>query len=433
MSLPKLKVLVIGSGGREDALAWNIKHSSKFSVEVFVAPGNGGSETSWYATNVDIKATEISQLVAWALKNEIDLTVVGPEAPLCAGVVDKFQKAGLKIFGPDRRAAGLEGSKALAKELMDECGISTAPFKIFTDHEEALRYMVEHDAPIVIKADGLAAGKGVKVCQTLDEAKNFLKACMVDKEFGKAGEMVVIEDCLEGEEISVLAMVDINGEVRLLLPSQDHKPLGENDTGPNTGGMGAYAPVHWVTEEMLDEIKQTVFLPVINGLRKSNIKYQGCLYAGLIYTPEGFKVLEFNVRFGDPETQPILALLKSDLAEILLACVNGTLNKIAIEWYDKYAVCVVLISEGYPVSYETGFKISGIKAAELKYTNLLVFHAGTKIDEGLLKTSGGRVLGITITGKTLEEAIKKAYQAIELINFENKKFRRDIGTKGPTS
>jgi len=432
MSLPKLKVLVIGSGGREDALAWNIKHSSKFSVEVFVAPGNGGSETSWYATNVDIKATEISQLVAWALKNEIDLTVVGPEAPLCAGVVDEFQKAGLKIFGPDRRAAGLEGSKALAKELMDECGISTAPFKIFTDHEEALRYMVEHDAPIVIKADGLAAGKGVKVCQTLDEAKNFLKACMVDKEFGKAGEMVVIEDYLEGEEVSVLAMVDINGEVRLLLPSQDHKPLGEDDTGPNTGGMGAYAPVPWVTEEMLEQIKQTIFLPVINGLReKSNIKYQGCLYAGLIHVDGKFQVLEFNVRFGDPEIQPILALLKSDLVEILLACVNGKLSDIELEWDDGYSVCVVLVSDGYPGEYKVGFPITGIEEAES--THVVVFHAGTKRKEAQLVTNGGRVLGVTGNGQTLQEAIEKAYQAIKYIKFENMKLRPDIGAKRLTS
>lgn len=425
MSLPKLRVLVIGNGGREDALAWKIKNSSKLSVEVFVAPGNGGTETGCYATNVDIKATEIDKLLAWALENKIDLTVVGPEAPLCAGIVDKFEKAGLKIFGPNRKAAGLEGSKALAKKLMDECGVPTAPFMISTDHEEALRYVVEHGAPIVIKADGLAAGKGVKVCRTLGEAKDFLKACMVDKKFGKAGAMVVVEDCLEGEEVSVLAMVDTNGKIKLLIPSQDHKPLGENNTGPNTGGMGAYAPVPWVTEEMLEQIKQTIFLPVINGLRKSKIEYQGCLYAGLIYTSEGFKVLEFNVRFGDPEIQPILDLMKSDLLELLLACVDGKLSDIEIEWDDGYSVCVVLVSDGYPGEYKVGFPITGIEEAES--TRVVVFHAGTEMK---LVTNGGRVLGVTGNGQTLQKAIDRANQATEKIEFTGKRRRSDIGAKG---
>jgi len=422
----RINVLVIGSGGREHAIVWKLLQSPRIG-KIYIAPGNGG--TKLYANNVDIKPNEIIKLRDFALENDIGLTIVGPEDPLSMGIVNEFEKAGLKIFGPTKEAAQIESSKVFAKEFMAKNAIPTASFEIFDDYLAALNYVRQNKTPLAVKADGLAAGKGVKVCFTPEDAEAALKEIMVDKKFGEAGNKVVIEEYLTGQEISVLALCDGKDFV-LMLPSQDHKPVGDGDTGDNTGGMGAFAPVPWITPEMMEQIKQTIIVPTLKGLAALNTPFQGCLYFGLIITSQGAKVLEYNVRFGDPETQPILALLKSDLLEYMLACVNGTLASLPpLEWCDGYAVCIILASDGYPGKHETGFTIYNLEQTGLVYPTALIFHAGTKIKDGKIVTSGGRILGVTNIAPTLSEAINTAYSAANNIQFKNKYNRTDIGQK----
>jgi len=393
----RINVLVIGSGGREHAIVWKLLQSPRIG-KIY--------GTKLYANNVDIKPNEIIKLRDFALENDIGLTIVGPEDPLSMGIVNEFEKAGLKIFGPTKEAAQIESSKVFAKEFMAKNAIPTASFEIFDDYLAALNYVRQNKTPLAVKADGLAAGKGVKVCFTPEDAEAALKEIMVDKKFGEAGNKVVIEEYLTGQEISVLALCDGKDFV-LMLPSQDHKPVGDGDTGDNTGGMGAFAPVPWITPEMMEQIKQTIIVPTLKGL--------AALY---------------NVRFGDPETQPILALLKSDLLEYMLACVNGTLASLPpLEWCDGYAVCIILASDGYPGKHETGFTIYNLEQTGLVYPTALIFHAGTKIKDGKIVTSGGRILGVTNIAPTLSEAINTAYSAANNIQFKNKYNRTDIGQK----
>lgn len=418
------RILIIGSGGREHALAWKLKQSPKVS-EIFVAPGNAG--TALLGKNIDIKATDILALADWAQSNKIDFTVVGPDDSLALGIVDEFQKRNLKIWGPSKEAARIESSKAFAKELMAKNNIPTAQFKTFADYNQALQYLEEKGAPIVIKASGLALGKGVTVCKTLEEAKTALKEAMVDKAFGDAGNEVVIEEFLEGQEFSIHAFSD-GKAFKLLPPSQDHKPINNDNQGPNTGGMGTIAPLPWVSAELMTTVSSQIAKPALEGLKNLGHPFVGLLYPGLIMTKDGPKVIEFNARLGDPETQSYMRLLKTDLVDILEACVNGNLNEVNIEWEKKYACCIVLASGGYPGTYEKGKIITGIDEAE-KLEDVVVFHAGTKIENGQLVTNGGRVLGVTATADDLKSALDKAYSAIKLINFEGMHYRTDIGQK----
>ena len=422
--MAKAKVLIIGSGGREHALAWKLKASPKIE-KIFIAPGNAG--TALVGENVGIQTSELEKLIDFAKKEKITLTVVGPDDALANGIVDAFQNQGLKIWGPSQKAAQVETSKSFGKELMARQKIPTADFKVFTEYQEARAYLKEKTAPIVIKASGLALGKGVAVCQNIAEAEKFLKEVMVEKIFGQAGQQVVIEEYLEGPEISIHAFCD--GEQFHLLPSaQDHKPVFDNDTGPNTGGMGTIAPVPWVNQELLNETAQRVIIPCLKDLKKLNSPFIGLLYPGLKITPNGLKVLEFNARFGDPETQSYMRLLKTDLYDILTASVEGTLENIIIEWADQFACCIVLASGGYPGNYEKGKEITGVDKAE-KMDDIVIFHAGTKRVNNQLLTNGGRVLGITATGETLRSALDKAYNAVKLIHFEGMHYRTDIGLK----
>ncbi len=418
------KILIIGSGGREHALAWKLKQSPKVG-EIFIAPGNAG--TAQVGENVDIKATDIVALADWAEKNKIGLTVVGQDDPLALGVVDEFQKRGLKIWGPTKAAAKIEASKTFAKDLMKKQGIPTATFESFGDYESALKYLEKTGAPIVIKASGLALGKGVAVCKTLDEAKKFLEDVMVKKIFGDSGNQVVIEEFLEGQEFSIHAFSD-GKTFKLLPPSQDHKPVNNNGLGPNTGGMGTIAPVPWVTKEVMEKVSSDIVKPALEGLKNNGSPFVGLLYPGLIMTKEGPKVIEFNCRFGDPETQSYMRLLKTDLFDILEASVEGRLAEVNIEWENKFACCIALASGGYPGKYEKGFPISGIEEAE-KLNDILVFHAGTTMNNNQLTTNGGRVLGVTAVADDLKSALNKAYEAIKLISFEGTHYRTDIGAK----
>ncbi|MGC9599397.1 MAG: phosphoribosylamine--glycine ligase [Minisyncoccia bacterium] len=419
-----MNVFLIGSGGREHALAWKLAQSPRLG-KLFIAPGNGG--TARLGENVAIKADDIPALIAFAKKSVVDLVVVGPDDPLALGIVDQFQKEGFLIFGPTKAAAQIEASKAFAKQLMQDEYIPTAAFRIFTDYDEASRYLASQSVPIVVKASGLALGKGAIVCKTMDEARAALKNIMIDRAFGDAGDEVVIEEFLEGQEISIHAFSD--GVARAVMPTaQDHKPVGEGDTGPNTGGMGTIAPVPWVTDELQNQIAQTILDPTLRAMKKKGCTFSGCLYPGLKITPEGPKVLEFNARFGDPETQSLMRLLKTDLLEILEACASGKLNGVSIEWNSCYAACIVMASGGYPGVYKKGFPITGIREAE-KLEGVIVFHAGTKLADGGLVTSGGRVLGVSALGPTLAEALRKAYVGAEKIKFEGMYYRKDIGAK----
>jgi phosphoribosylamine--glycine ligase len=418
-----MKVLIIGSGGREHALAWKVKQS-RYAPEIFCTPGNPGMAK--FGQCLDIKAGEINKLMDFATRQKIDFTVVGPEDSLSAGIVDEFENNGLKIFGPSQAAAKIESSKSFAKELMKQAGIPTADFRVFTAHEQALAYVQSQRYPIVIKASGLAQGKGVVICHSPDEAKAELQAAMVDKVFGQAGESVVIEEFLEGQEISVHAFCD--GERAVLFPpAQDHKQALDGDLGPNTGGMGSIAPVAWVTPGMMDEIKTTVILPALKMLREMGTPFRGCLFPGLIHTSEGFKVLEFNARFGDPETQSYMRLLESDLLEIMLACAEGRLDEGLVKWSGKSAACIVAASKGYPGSYEKGLEITGVEAAEK--AGAVIFQAGTAVRDGKLVTSGGRVLGVTAAGADLESALAESYQSFSLIRFSGMYYRKDIGRR----
>jgi len=417
-----MKVLVVGSGGREHCLVWKIAQSKKVK-EIFCAPGNGGTES--LSHNINIAADDIRALVDFAQQKSIDLTVVGPEVPLVCGIVDEFQNRGLKAFGPKAELALLEGSKAFAKETMARFSVPTAKFRTFTSEAAASDYIRDKGAPCVVKADGLAAGKGVFVCSKIDEAHDALKETMVDKRFGDSGSCVVVEECLEGEEASILVLSDGKNMIPLAT-SQDHKRVYDGDQGPNTGGMGAYSPAPVVSTELNQRINKEILEPLLSGLNKEGRKYTGVLYVGAMIAKKGPQVLEFNVRFGDPETQAILPRLKSDLVEVMLATIEGNLNKIHLEWDERPCICVVVASGGYPGAYEKGKEISGLTEAE-KLPDTFVFHAGTKQQDNKVFTAGGRVLNVVALGDDLTQAKARAYEAIEKIKFEKMYFRRDIG------
>lgn len=420
-----MRILVIGSGGREHALVWKIAQS-RLVAKIFCAPGNGG--IAHLAECIDIKADDVFGLLEFARKEKIDLTVVGPEVALSLGIVDEFTRAGLKIFGPNKKAANLEASKVFSKELMAKYKVPTADFKVFDNPEEAKKYIEKIGAPCVIKADGLAAGKGVVVAKTIKEAKDAVISMMQDKIFGDAGKKIIIEECLVGQEASILVITDSKNVVALA-SAQDHKRIFDNDQGANTGGMGAYSPASVVTPDVLVEVMEKIIYRTIDGLAKEGIGYRGVLYAGVMLTKEGPKALEFNVRFGDPETEAILPRLKSDLVEVMLATAEGELIKIKnLSWDARACVCVVCASGGYPGDYAKDKEISGLEAAE-KLKGIVVFHAGTKKTGDKILTNGGRVLGVTGLGATIEDAINKTYEAVGKINFEGMHFRRDIGAR----
>jgi len=418
------KVLVVGGGGREHAIAWKLAQSEKVD-KVYAAPGNPG--IAQIGECLPFGAGEIEKLAEFAEREGIDLTVVGPEAPLVAGIADEFQKRGLKIFGPSKRAAMLEGSKAFAKEMMVKFGVPTADFKVFENPEEAKEYVRKRGAPLVVKADGLAAGKGVVVARSTEEALEAIDKIMVERLFKEAGKRVVIEDFLEGEEASYLVITD--GERYIpLATSQDHKAVFDGDRGPNTGGMGAYSPAPVLSEEMEEEVKKRVIEPILKGMRESGRTFRGILYAGLMITKEGVKVLEFNVRFGDPEAQTLLRRLDDDIYEVFSEVAQGELKRDSLSWKDETSICVVLASKGYPIKAETGKEITGIEEAE-KVESVKVFHAGTKLENGKLLTAGGRVLNVTALGKDIREARERAYRAVQKIHFDGMHYRRDIGEK----
>ncbi|MDI4637037.1 MULTISPECIES: phosphoribosylamine--glycine ligase [Halomonadaceae] len=420
-----MKVLIIGGGGREHALAWKVAQSPQVET-IYVAPGNAGTLVEPKVSNVDIAATDLAALEAFARDHAIDLTIVGPEAPLVEGVVDRFQAAGLAIFGPTQAAAQLEGSKSFTKDFLARHAIPSADYQTFTDVEPALAYLAEKGAPIVIKADGLAAGKGVIVAMTAAEAEAAIRDMLEANAFGDAGARVVIEEFLDGEEASFIVMVD--GEhVLPMATSQDHKRAGDGDTGPNTGGMGAYSPAPVVTDVVYQRIMDEVILPTVKGMAAEGHPYTGFLYAGLMIDKSGApKVIEYNCRFGDPETQPIMMRLESDLAALCLAGSQGTLDRETIEWDKRPAVGVVLAAGGYPGSYRKGDVIDGIEAAE--DTGCRVFHAGTtQDDQGRVATSGGRVLCVTALGDTVANAQALAYEGVAAIDWQDMSYRRDIG------
>ena len=416
-----MKILVIGSGGREHALAWKLKSDSR-RPEIFCAPGNAGTAT--LGTNLPLKAEDLDGLLAWARQHQPDLTVVGPEAPLCAGITDRFRAAGLRVFGPCQAGARLEGSKQFSKDVMEAAGVPTARSATFTDAASAKAYVRQQGAPIVVKADGLAAGKGVTVALTIAEAEAALDEALVTRAFGDAGNTVLIEEFLDGEEASILALLD--GEhVVLLASSQDHKRVGDGDTGPNTGGMGAYSPAPVVTADLLPFIREEVFGRMLRELRRRGITYQGLLYAGLMLTKAGPKVLEFNCRFGDPETQAVLMRWDGDMIPALEACIDGTLSESLVGWRPEPSVCIVVAAGGYPGNYPKGDVITGLDAANA-VPDAMVFHAGTTQQGGAVVTAGGRVLGVTALGADLRVAIQRAYEATGQIHFAGMQFRKDI-------
>lgn len=419
-----MRILVVGSGGREHTLVWKISQSKKVD-KIFCAPGNGGIKE--LAGLVNIKADDIDGLLNFAKEKKVDLTVIGPEVPLVKGIVDKFVKEGLKIFGPPKELAMLEGSKVFAKETMKRFGIASSDFKVFTEPDKAKQYLKQRGVPIVVKADGLAAGKGVVVAETIEEAEEAIDLMLVKKIFGAAGEKIILEDCLEGEEASILVFSDGKSIVPLV-SSQDHKRIFDNDKGPNTGGMGAYSPAPIVSKEMFDEIIENVFRPIINGLAEEGKFYKGVLYGGLMITEHGPMVLEFNVRFGDPEAQAILPRLKSDLVDAIVACIDGTLDKITLEWDERACLCVVAASKGYPGAYEKQKEIYGLENVK-NAKDIVVFHAGTTCKDRKIFTSGGRVLGVSGCGKDIKSAKDIAYEAIDKIKFDGIYYRKDIGNK----
>lgn len=418
------RVLVIGSGGREQALAWKLAQSPAVS-QVFVAPGNGGSRGR--IENVNIAFDDAAGLVKFAKTEKLDLTVVGQEAASEAGVVDAFQSAGLLIFGPSRAAVKIESSKTFSKDLMAAQNIPTAAYKNFTDAEAARAYAKSRPLPVVIKADGLATGKGAIVCETVEQINATLDDIMVKRVFGSAGDKVVVEDFLRGREASMHALCD--GARTVMLPvSQDHKQIFDGDKGPNTGGMGAFAPVDWVGDSHIEFVKEKVVEAALQGLKKQGAEFKGCLYPGLMIDGDDIKVLEFNARFGDPEAEIYVRLLDSDLYELLTACARGELDPLSVKWRPGFAVTVVAASPGYPGDYSKGLPITGVEEAE-KLSDIVVFHAGTAVKDDQLVTAGGRVLNVTATGSTLDEAIGKAYAAIKLIHFDGMHYRTDIGQR----
>ena len=422
--MSRMKILVVGSGGREHALAWKFAKDNP-QAEIFCAPGNAG--TSELAVNLGISASDISSLLAWAKANQPALTVVGPEAPLCEGLTDRFQAEGLKVFGPCQAAARLEGSKMFAKEIMAAAGVPTARFQSFSDAAAAKAYIHKNGAPIVVKADGLAAGKGVTVATTVEQAEAAVDAALVRKVFGGAGATVLIEECLQGEEASIVALID--GRNIMMLPSsQDHKRALDQDQGPNTGGMGAYSPASVVKEDGWPVIREQVFERTLRELSKRGVEYRGALYAGLMMTVEGPKVLEFNCRFGDPETQAILPRWDGDLFAALEACADGRLDENMARWKAESCVCVVMVAGGYPGDYRKGDDIQGLaEAARLR--DVTVFHAGTKRVGDKMVTDGGRVLGVAALGRDLRGAVKQVYEAVSKIKFANMHWRKDIAAR----
>ncbi len=419
-----MKVLVVGSGGREHAIIWKLKQSPK-ADKIYCAPGNAGIAQD--AQCVPIGAMEIDKLVQFAKDENIDFTIIGMDDPLVAGVVDAFEAEGLRVFGPRKNAAIIEGSKAFSKDLMKKYGIPTAKYETFDNYEEAKKYVLSQSVPIVVKADGLALGKGVLICQSHDEAVAALDEIMVDKKFGASGSKVVIEEFLTGPEVSVLSFCD-GKTVVPMVSAQDHKRAYDNDEGLNTGGMGTFSPSRIYTKEINDDCMEKIFKPTVAAMAKEGRPFVGVLYFGLMLTKDGMKVIEYNARFGDPETQVILPRLKSDLLEIMEACVDTTLDKMDIQWYDNAAVCVVEASGGYPVKYDKGYEITGLNKVKDR-DDIIVFHAGTAEKDGKLVTNGGRVLGITGIGKDIDEARTKAYEGVDMIDFEKKHFRHDIGIK----
>ncbi len=419
-----MKVLIIGSGGREHALAWKLAQSPRIT-RLFVAPGNAGTISNLQSliSSAPISADDSPALISFAREQKIDLALIGPEAPLAAGLADELRSAGAKVFGPSKAAAEIESSKAFTKSFMARHNIPSARFATFTDFYKATGHLLSIDYPVVIKASGLAAGKGVIVPDCADDAEKALRSIMLDREFGSAGDEVVIEERLSGEEVSLLAFID-GVTVKPMPPAQDHKRLLDGDRGPNTGGMGAYAPAPLCPPAMVEELTRTILQPTVDGLRAEGRSFVGVLYAGLMLTPDGARVLEFNCRFGDPETQALLPLLDSDLLDIAEACADGRLSEVEVKWKPGAAACVVLTSEGYPGKYPSGREISGLDSP---LDHAVVFHAGTKMIDGKVVTAGGRVLAVTGWGDTIAEALRRAYAAVERVRFEGMQWRRDIG------
>ena len=417
-----MKVLVIGSGGREHALAWKIAQSPLVK-NVFCAPGNAG--TANVAENIDIPSDNVDALLQFATVTGIGLTVVGPEQPLVKGLVDSFEESGLRVFGPSQRAAEIEGSKVFCKDLMKKYGIPTARYESF-DSPDQVKLFTKEDEPVVVKASGLAAGKGVILCSNAEEARSAVQSIMQEKAFGNAGDQVVVEEFLTGQEVSLLAFTD--GKTVLPLDSaQDHKAAFDGDKGPNTGGMGAYSPALVFTEELKQQVIDEIMIPTVRAMAKEGRYYRGILYAGLMLTESGPKVLEFNARFGDPETQPIMMRIKNDIVPIFEACIDGTLAKQSLQWRQEPTICVVMAAKGYPSSYEKGKEISGLNSDENR--QVVVFHAGTKLENGKVLTNGGRVLGVTALGSDINQAIKNAYSAADKIKWDGVHYRKDIGNK----
>ena len=417
-----MKVLIVGSGGREHAIAWKTAQSSKVD-KIYCAPGNAGIEE--YAECVNIGAMEFEKLAAFAKEKEIDLTVIGMDDPLVGGIVDVFEAEGLRVFGPRKNAAVLEGSKAFSKDLMKKYGIPTAAYENFDNAEEALAYLETAKFPIVLKADGLALGKGVLICNTLDEARDGVRTIMTDKKFGTAGNRMVIEEFMTGREVSVLSYVD-GKTIKTMTSAQDHKRAGDGDTGLNTGGMGTFSPSTFYTEEVDEFCRKYIYQATVDAMAAEGREFKGIIFFGLMLTEDGPRVLEYNARFGDPEAQVVLPRMKNDIIEVFEACIDGTLDQVDLQFEDNAAVCVVLASEGYPVKYEKGFAIKGLENFKDR-EGYYVFHAGTKKAEEGIVTNGGRVLGVTAKGKDLKDARANAYEAIRLVEFDNKYYRSDIG------
>jgi phosphoribosylamine--glycine ligase len=419
-----MRVLLIGNGGREDAIAWKLAKSKELK-KLYIAQGNPG--TARWGENVALKTEDVGEIVKFAKENKVELVIVGPEDTLAEGVVDALEAEKIKAFGPSKAAAQLEADKSFSKQIMRSSAVSTAEGRTFTRFEDAKAYIASRDEPVVVKAAGLAKGKGVIVCNEPSDGILAAEKIMVDRIFGSAGDKVVVEDKLIGEEASILAFVD-GRSIYVMESAQDHKPVGDGDTGPNTGGMGAYSPAPVVTDAMMSQIEREILVPVVDCMNRNDTPYKGVLYAGLMVTAGGPRVLEFNVRFGDPETQPIMMRLRSDLLEVCLAVCEQKLDQVTLEWDERPAVCVVMASGGYPGDYEKGKVITGINEAE-QLKDVVVFHAGTTMKDGKLVTAGGRVLGVTAIGATIADAKKQAYEAVGKISFEGAHYRRDIADK----
>lgn len=417
-----MKILVIGSGGREHAIAWKLSQSSRVD-KIYCAPGNAG--IAQIAECVPIAAMEFEKLAEFAISNSIDLTVVGMDDPLVGGIVDVFEEKGLRIFGPRKNAAILEGSKGFSKDLMKKYGIPTAAYERFDDPDAAIEYLKSARLPIVLKADGLALGKGVLICSTLDEAIAGVRTLMCDRQFGSAGDTIVIEEFMTGREVSVLSFVD-GKTVKVMTSAQDHKRAKDGDQGLNTGGMGTFSPSPFYTDEINEYCMKNIYQPTVDAMRAEGREFKGVIFFGLMLTPDGPKVLEYNARFGDPETQVVLTRMENDIVDVFEACVDGTLDSVDLKFDKGAAVCVVLASDGYPLHYEKGLPISGLEAFDGK-KDYFVFHAGTKLADGRFVTNGGRVLGVTALGSNLKDARAKAYAATKWVSFDNKYMRHDIG------